>query len=124
MRSEVTVAAARFIKDPGLQRRIAMNVHTPVLIIWFAQGLGCILLGTIVYDAIIRTFQILNTPPDSAEESGRIVLEPLPLYCSLTVRQAQISPDCCLFQSREGRSLKGGAIASRRYRLKRLGILL
>lgn len=101
-----------------------MNVNTPVIIVWLAQGLGCILLVTIVYDAIIRTFQILNSAQHSAEIIDRITVEPHPLSCSLAVRQAQVSADCCLFQSHEGRSLNGGAISSRRYRLKRLEILL
>ncbi len=102
-----------------------MNLDSPVLIVWLAQGLGLLLLAAIVYESMIRAFRVLQPPESRSQPIASFSPQNYnPLFCSIAVRQAPIAADCCLFQSHEGRSLKGGAIASRRYRLKRLGILL
>lgn len=46
------------------------------------------------------------------------------LACSLEVRQAQASTECCLLKSKASQPLKGGALPSRIRKLRRLGVWL
>ncbi|NEQ29651.1 MAG: hypothetical protein F6K04_01420 [Leptolyngbya sp. SIO4C5] len=49
---------------------------------------------------------------------------PQPRACSLPVRSAVVPSRCCLLQSRSGRPLSGAALAQRRARLVRAGVLV
>ncbi len=62
-------------------------------------------------------------------QSGPVIPAPAlllsePLACSLEVRGALISPQCCLLQSKSGKRLQGGAVPGRVARLQRLGVLV
>jgi Heavy metal associated domain 2 len=54
-----------------------------------------------------------------------LTVTPIILACSLEVRQLTLSSDsCCLFKTKSGKPLNGGALAARNHKLHRMGVLV
>jgi hypothetical protein len=102
------------------------SYHQPPLILVVLLGTAAFLLLVLVIGALARTWH--NRPwrqgtvprKPIKEESGTVNRQ----VCSLEIKQVQAASSCCLFRSKQGKSLQGNAFLMRLERLQRLGVLI
>lgn len=106
-----------------------MNINefdAPIALVWFVFVLVGVALVNIGFQAFRQTLAAIQPKRKQTSPLSEISQKNSSerLACSLMVRQAKTADDCCLFQSRTGNPLLGGARTARQFRLKRLGMLL
>jgi hypothetical protein len=115
---------------------IALQSHQPPLVLVVLLGAAAFLLLVLVMGALVRTWH--NRPWRRGATRGKTikakhVKEKLikeehsvanRQVCSLEVKQVQAASSCCLFRSKQGKSLQGNAFLMRIERLQRMGVLI
>jgi hypothetical protein len=108
--------------------------HQPPLVLVVLLGAAAFLLLVLVMGALVRTWHNRpwrqGTMPRSIQEKSINVEHSAAIptvdrqACSLEVKQVQAASSCCLFRSKQGKSLQGNAFLMRIERLQRMGVLI
>lgn len=81
-------------------------------------------IGLSVFIVVTALVRVWRSQSSLVRDLVPALLLSEPLACSLEVRGALISSQCCLLQSKSGKPLQGGAAPGRVARLQRLGVLV
>jgi hypothetical protein len=79
--------------------------------------------GSAAVPSLSHLLSLIQSARDTRVTTNRTTPS-IVLACSIEIRQATVSSDsCCLFKSKTGKPLYGGALGARSHRLYRLGML-